>query len=202
MTDPLAQATLLREALDAAPDTRTLLPLLEPLLEALRVREGLLPWIVYKDPADRPGFREHFEAGFDEWWAGNPRKVGKRKARAAAYAAARRRNWPGWQAVIAARDAQMETPRWRGGVIPDPATWFNGDRWEDDVTTMTAIGGNGNRHGSSAQAARDPRYRFTCACETCSAPCPRAVSREGELCAGCSTGHDHRWPTWTEMELT
>lgn len=145
-SDPLAQATLLRETLDAAPDTRTLLPLLEPLLEALRAREGLLPWIVAVDPADRPGFRESFESGFEEWWAGNPRKVGKRKARAAAWSAARRRNWPGWQAVIAARDAQMETPRWRGGVIPDPATWFNGDRWEDDVSTMTAIGGNGNGH--------------------------------------------------------
>lgn len=147
MSDPLAQATLLRETLDAAPDTRTLLPLLEPLIEALRAREGLLPWIVAVDPADRPGFRDDFAVGFAAFWAAYPVKVGKLKARAAAWTAARRREWPGWEAVLAAVELQKQTPRWRGGTIPNPSTWFNGGRWDDDPATMTAIGGNGNgRH--------------------------------------------------------
>lgn len=142
-TDPLALATALCGALDSAPDTRTLLPLLEPLLEALRAREGLLPWIVAVDPADRPGFRDVFAEGFAAFWAAYPVKVGKLKARAAAWTAARRREWPGWDAVLAAVELQKETPRWRGGTIPNPSTWFNGGRWEDDPKTMSAIGGNG-----------------------------------------------------------
>lgn len=142
--DPLAQATQLHATLDASPDTRTLLPLLEPLLEALRAREGLLPWIVAVDPADRPGFRDDFAAGFAAFWAAYPVKVGKLKARQAAYTAARRREWPGWDAVMQAVELQKQTPRWRGGTIPNPSTWFNGGRWEDDPATMTAIGGNGN----------------------------------------------------------
>lgn len=148
-SDPLAQATLLRETLDASPDTRTLLPLLEPLLEALRAREGLLPWIVAVDPADRPGFREAFAEGFDAFWSAYPVKVGKLKARQAAYTAARRRDWPGWEAVLQAVELQKQSPRWQGGTIPNPATWFNGGRWDDDPATMTAIGGNGNGHVAS-----------------------------------------------------
>lgn len=142
--DPLALATALCGALDSAPDTRTLLPLLEPLLEALRAREGLLPWIVAVDPADRPGFRDDFGSGFAGFWEAYPVKVGKLKARAAAWTAARRRDWPGWEAVLAAVETQKETPRWRGGTIPNPSTWFNGGRWEDDPATMSAIGGNGH----------------------------------------------------------
>lgn len=146
MTDPLALATALHTALDGAPDTRTLLPLLEPLLEALRAREGLLPWIVAVDPADRPGFRDDFAEGFAAFWEAYPVKVGKLKAKQAAYTAARRRDWPGWDAVVAAVEAQKESARWQSGTIPNPATWFNGGRWDDDPATMRAINGNGNGH--------------------------------------------------------
>lgn len=142
--DPLAQATELHATLDSAPDLRTLLPLLEPLLEALRAREGLLPWIVAVDPADRPGFRDDFATGFSVFWTNYPVKVGKLKAKQAAWKAARRGDWPGWEAVCLAVEAQKESPRWKGGTIPNPSTWFNGGRWDDDPATMTAIGGNGN----------------------------------------------------------
>lgn len=195
MTDPLAQATQLHATLDASPDTRTLLPLLEPLLEALRAREGLLPWIVAVDPADRPGFRDDFTTGFNVFWTVYPVKVGKLKAKQAAWKAARRGDWPGWEAVCLAVEAQKESPRWKGGTIPNPSTWFNGGRWDDDPATMAAIGGRNN-------GAPVVRLRPTCACEACSSPCSRYVPREGDICPGCSTGHDHRWPTLAEMGAT
>jgi hypothetical protein len=152
VTDPLAQATALHAALDSAPDLRTLLPLLEPLLEALLAREGLLPWIVAVDPADRPGFRGDFEAGFNQFWASYPVRVGKLNARQAAWAGPRRRDWPGWEAVLAAIEAQKASPRWQGGTIPNPSTWFNGGRWDDEVSTMTAI-------GRAAEVARSEELR-------------------------------------------
>ncbi|HET9928901.1 MAG TPA: hypothetical protein VFQ09_08820 [Rubrobacter sp.] len=161
MSDPLAQALALKDALAAQDDTKTMLPLLDPLLEALRVREGLLPWIVYQDPADRPGFREAFEAGFNAFWAVYPVKVGKLKARQAAYRAARRRDFPGWDRCISAVEAQKRTPRWQGGTIPNPETWFNGGRWEDDVSTMSAIGGNGNGHYQRAEDLPPRGYLYT-----------------------------------------
>lgn len=160
--DPLAQALALKESLAAQDDTRTMLPLLEPLLAALTAREGLLPWIVVADPATRSGFREDFEAGFDAFWSTYPVKVGKFKARQAAYKAVRRATWPGWDRAIAAVEAQKESPRWRGGTIPNPATWFNGDRWDDDPATMTAIGnGNGRAEDAPAYLPASIRQRWS-----------------------------------------
>lgn len=70
---------------------------------------------------------------FDRFWEAYPRKVGKVKALAA------------FQKVTAPVDIllsaiaeQKKSPQWQkddGQFIPHPATWLNGKRWEDQITT-------------------------------------------------------------------
>jgi hypothetical protein len=71
--------------------------------------------------------------GFDRFWAAYPRKQAKQAAR---------RAWEKLrpaedllQAMLAAVARQRDSPQWRDGVIPHPATWLNGRRWEDECAT-------------------------------------------------------------------
>jgi len=78
-------------------------------------------------------------AGFDEFWAAYPKKVGKGDARKA------------WQKIRPSRDllekileaieSQLDSWQWRrdsGQFIPHPATWLNQSRWEDEPGPSTA----------------------------------------------------------------
>lgn len=75
-------------------------------------------------------------AGFEEFWAAYPRKVGKQAA------------WKAWsklkpsaeltKAILAAVEYQRNCPQWQkdgGQYIPNPATWLNQGRWEDKLPT-------------------------------------------------------------------
>lgn len=84
--------------------------------------------------------------GFKSFWLAYPVKSGKGAAlRAWARSAARR---PPDHELLVALEAQKSSPRWSEGTIPNPATWLNQDRWEDDPASMAAIH-NGNGRGSS-----------------------------------------------------
>lgn len=82
-------------------------------------------------------------AGFDEFYACYPRKQSRRDAE---------RAWAGLapdealrKTLHAALDAQKHSPQWRkddGGYIPLPATWINGRRWEDEIQSARATGGD------------------------------------------------------------
>lgn len=83
-------------------------------------------------------------AGFDDFWRAYPHKVGKRDA-VAAFAKALD-SGATLERMIAAVQRQAASPRWTkdgGQFIPHPATWLNGQRWED----AEAAGING--HGST-----------------------------------------------------
>ena len=67
---------------------------------------------------------------FEEWWEVYPRKVGK-KAAFSSY----RRCGVGNDVLIPAVLTQIESDDWKGGYIPNPATWLNQGRWEDVVVT-------------------------------------------------------------------
>lgn len=73
-----------------------------------------------------------FPPGFEEFWEAYPKKAGKD---AAAKAFAKRRVTPELLAVLLrAIAAQRTWDAWtkdRGQFIPNPATWLNGGRWED-----------------------------------------------------------------------
>lgn len=69
---------------------------------------------------------------FDQFWTIYPRKVAKGAARRA-FASACRRASP--SVIIAALQAypfDLSRPKF----IPHPATWLNGDRWEDELTAI------------------------------------------------------------------
>jgi hypothetical protein len=72
------------------------------------------------------------DEGFDEWWSLYPKKVGKQAAR---------RRWglvvrdtdPG--VIMAGLRAQLPSLSERERrFVPDPATWLNAGRWEDEVS--------------------------------------------------------------------
>ena len=71
------------------------------------------------------------ETAFDRFWSAYPKKVGKEAAR---------RSFSKVKApvdtLIAAVDAQKRSAQWQkdnGQYIPNPATWLNQGRWEDEV---------------------------------------------------------------------
>ena len=74
---------------------------------------------------------------FDEWWQHYPRKVGKEAARKA-FAKVK----VDTSILIEAVEKQKHSDQWtknNGQYIPNPATWLNQGRWEDelqDIKTM------------------------------------------------------------------
>ena len=94
-------------------------------------------------------------AGFEEFWAAYPRKVGKQAA------------WKAWsklkpsaeltKAILAAVEYQCNCPQWQkdgGQYIPNPATWLNQGRWEDKLPAGTPKGATGHLGEAELEAIR------------------------------------------------
>lgn len=90
---------------------------------------------------------------FNNWWQHYPKKVGKQAARKA---------WNKikpdaalYDRIIDATKAQAHCGQWRkenGRFIPNPATWLNQGRWDDDLTALNSGGKTiGNRDFSGHQ---------------------------------------------------
>jgi uncharacterized protein YdaU (DUF1376 family) len=78
-------------------------------------------------------------AKFAEFWTSYPKKVGKGAAEKA-WSKARINGHA--HAVMDALDAQKCSSAWskdNGQFIPNPATWINQRRWEDDLTTVGGL---------------------------------------------------------------
>lgn len=76
------------------------------------------------------------EQKFDYFWAAYPKKTGKKAARRAWDKA---RGKPPIAQVVAAVEAQKLWPQWTrddGQYIPNPATWLNQGRWDDEPPTV------------------------------------------------------------------
>lgn len=68
---------------------------------------------------------------FERFWKAYPSKVGKRTA------------WKSFQklhvddsmlsTILKAIEAQKYSDKWKRGIIPNPSTWLNQGRWEDEV---------------------------------------------------------------------
>lgn len=71
------------------------------------------------------------ETSFDKFWAEYPRKVGKEAARRA-FAKVK----VPVDTLLAALQQQKASEQWKRGYIPNPATWLNQGRWEDEVETQ------------------------------------------------------------------
>ncbi|NIQ97058.1 MAG: hypothetical protein GWN87_24940 [Desulfuromonadales bacterium] len=94
-------------------------------------------------------------ADFALFWEQWPKKVAKKAAIAAWKTAAREGRLPEIELILASLAAQKRGRQWREGVIPNPATWINGDRWDDEIeTTSTAPGPS-----PGSESAADRQYR-------------------------------------------
>ena len=76
---------------------------------------------------------------FDEFWKLYPKKVAKK----AAFNAFKKINPRDalLKQILAALERQAASEKWqrdRGKFIPDPPTWLNGERWEDELVTPMA----------------------------------------------------------------
>lgn len=72
---------------------------------------------------------------FDEFWELYPRKVGKEDARKAWK---RCKDRPANALLLPTVRLQMQSEQWRKGFIPNPATWLNQQRWNDELPTVQA----------------------------------------------------------------
>lgn len=73
--------------------------------------------------------------GFDEFWKAYPRKVGKGDARRAFEKAAKKVQLPVLLAALDLQKRGWDDPKF----IPFPATWLNGERWEDEIKTESVL---------------------------------------------------------------
>ena len=73
---------------------------------------------------------------FSRFWQTYPKKVGKGDARRAFDRAEKK----GMEidVALAAVERCKSTAQWQRGVIPNPSTWLNQERWEDDPETIDA----------------------------------------------------------------
>jgi DNA-binding transcriptional ArsR family regulator len=67
---------------------------------------------------------------FERFWRAYPSKVGKRAAEVAFAKASQRA--PPDQIIAGVQTALAECDQWRRGFIPNPTTWLNQDRWNDE----------------------------------------------------------------------
>ena len=75
---------------------------------------------------------------FDRFWSAYPKKIGKGAAQKAFEKAHIGKDLI--ETVLKAIDQQKNTDQWKkdgGQYIPNPATWLNQQRWEDEVTVKT-----------------------------------------------------------------
>jgi len=84
--------------------------------------------------------------GFAEWYAAYPRKEGRKDA-ARAYAKAAKA-LPADELLEKTREFQEFTKHREKRFIPLPATWLNGERWNDDMSTP-ARAASGGAHGAA-----------------------------------------------------
>lgn len=83
------------------------------------------------EPSEEPS---NTTRAFDAFWREYPEKVGKGAARIAYSKALKRIGTQNAEAVIleGVRAANEQSDKWRRGIVPNPATWLNQDRWNDE----------------------------------------------------------------------
>jgi uncharacterized protein YozE (UPF0346 family) len=75
------------------------------------------------------------QMGFDDFWSAYPKKVGKAAAKKA-FAAAAKNGLPNSEALVAIIESHKQSEQWQkdnGQFIPNPSTWLNQGRWDDEV---------------------------------------------------------------------
>lgn len=88
-------------------------------------------------PPSRGGSVSGRDADFEEFWAVYPKKVGKQDARRVF-----KKVKADVHVLIDAVNAQKKSQQWQrdgGQYIPNPSTWLNQGRWEDELPEFTPV---------------------------------------------------------------
>ena len=75
---------------------------------------------------------------FEKFWAAYPRRVAKLAAKKAWDRI--KPNSDLAESIVKAVEAQKSGDQWRRGYIPNPATWLNQGRWQDETDSMESGG--------------------------------------------------------------
>ncbi len=97
------------------------------------IREEVRPEAESEDTTPKTTDRDK---AFDAFWTAYPRKIGKQAARKA-FNKVPNSVWP---KLVPAVEAQKKSRQWTvedGRYIPNPATWLNQGRWEDEAPEVT-----------------------------------------------------------------
>lgn len=90
------------------------------------------------------GEEKQSNASFDAFWSAYPKKVGKKAALSAWLKA---KDKPTIEDVLTAITAQKRSEQWTadgGRYIPNPATWINQGRWDDDLNAAKSVKPSGS----------------------------------------------------------
>lgn len=89
------------------------------------------------ETGNRTKVRADYE--FELFWAKYPKKVGKKAAQTAFL---RAQNRPQIDDLLESIDRAMKSEQWRkdgGQFIPNPATWLNQGRWDDEPVQVVPV---------------------------------------------------------------
>ena len=104
----------------------------DPNLDLRKLEEDPL-----KPPAGGhvPAVVVRYEEDFESFWSIFPNKIGKK----AAYRAWKKaRDKPSIEQIVKAVQEALRSKKWREGFIPNPATWLNQGRWDDQPEGITS----------------------------------------------------------------
>ena len=109
-----------------------------------RVRESIVPnkkEAVSKQPNSEKkqlsksgATAPRYSADFESWWYHYPKKTGKLGASKAFERLRRTKGFPSTSQMVIKLEKQKQTRQWKDGYIPNPLTYLNQGRWEDEVT--------------------------------------------------------------------
>ena len=128
--DRIRKANVRGMSVESPPNSADEPPSLSGLSPTPPIQPIPSPTPPYNPPAPQ---KMSASAAFAAFWEAYPSKVGKRAADGAFTKALHRIGGPNPAAVIMAGiDRAKLSRKWREGIIPNPATWLNQDRWEDE----------------------------------------------------------------------
>ena len=104
---------------------------------------------ITNNPPIAPPSRGKAEADFDTFWHEYPKKVGKGAAKKAFEKARKKASIETLVTAVRRQKCGSQWTKDDGQYIPNPATWLNQERWEDEVD-------GGSNHGTSEQRFEDP----------------------------------------------
>ena len=104
---------------------------------------------ITNNPPIVPPSRGKADADFDKFWREYPKKVGKGAAKKAFEKARKKASIETLVTAVRRQKCGSQWTKDDGQYIPNPATWLNQERWEDEVD-------GGVNHGTGEQRFEDP----------------------------------------------